>query len=300
MTTEDRRYTLLLQRHGIRERVPALWKSVPSLEGDLLEEWCRQSLRANFNSLYDTYIYHDTYIIREAGVALARNLGVDLPYNCGISYGEDYEILTPRPVHIIIETAEGDRDQLLNILDYMLAARLVSESEIEDLRAHLRDGHSAWQVKDDVSGLTLRVPPEEEEAYQDAIGPGDQASEYLINAWDAARRHNQPSAKEAYGDAVNAIEAVLAPIVIPDDPLPSLGKIIPALRDKPEKWDTRFRGTETVEALEGLLEELWRTNGSRHAGMPANTLEQAQDAVTIAVAVVALTRRGFLKRVDDS
>ena len=98
LNLSETRFQPLLERHGIRKtRVPPLWKSVPSLEGDLLEEWCRQSLSANFGSLYDTYIYYDAYVIRDAGIALNRSLHVDIPCSCGISYGEDYQILTPRP-----------------------------------------------------------------------------------------------------------------------------------------------------------------------------------------------------------
>ena len=76
--------------------------------------------------------------------------------------------------------------------------------------------------------------------------------------------------------------------------------MIAALRDKPEKWDTRFRGAPTVVALAAMLDEVWQTQVRHHKSeYLANTLEEAQDAVTIAVAVISLCRREFLQRVDD-
>ena len=304
MTTEDRHYTPLLERHGLRQgsRPREAWRSVPEEAGHFLREWCDEVLTANFDSLYRTEWEYDSLVLELEGFALAQSLDIELPLGCTINFYEDIAIgASPEPIEIILKTARDDHDVLLDIADYLLVSGLASTDAVASLRHLLAVSYSAWRVKDDASGLALRVSPEEEEAYRDAISPGDETSGYLAAAWDAAWRREQPSAKEAYDGAVNAIEAVLAPIVIPNESKPTLGKIIGELkaRHNQGKWDTRFRGTETVQALKGLLYELWQTNG-RHAGMPANTLEQAQDAVTIAVAVVALTRRGFLKRVDDS
>ena len=273
---------------------------MPNLEGELLEAWCFRSLQANFRALYDTHHEYNLYVIRDAGITLARNLGVDLPYSCGIDVGEGYQVLTPRPVHIVIRTAVDDRDQLLNIIDCLLASRILSESEIEELRSLLRHGRSAWQVSHDESALALRVPLEEEASFRQTVAGDYSASQHLTAAWDAAWRRDRPSPIEAFDGAVKAIESLLAPIAIPKHPTPTLGKVVKALQDKPEKWDTRFRGEETVTALAAMLDELWRTQVRHHkSDYLENTLEEAQDAVTIAVAVVGLCRRGFLERVED-
>ena len=303
MTTEDRRYTPLLQRHGLREtHVRELWTIPQGLEYIALSRWCRKVIGKNLGLLYDWDPDREAGSIQTPGIAIARALNIEMPTWWGLDvdrYGNVHALNSP--TDRIMSIADEDNGQVLDIIDYLLSANLADASHIDELRDHLRDGSSGWQVSHDSSGLVLRVSDEEEESYQHATSVKDSASQYLTSAWDAAWRRNQPSAKEAYGDAVNAIEAVLAPIVIPNESKPTLGKVIGELKAKHNQgtWDTRFRDVETVQALKGLLDELWQTNG-RHAGMPPNTLEQAQDAVTIAVAVVALTRRGFLERVDDS
>jgi hypothetical protein len=213
------------------------------------------------------------------------------------------------PIPFMYPLAESlckrDPDRLLDIVDWILhpenRQRMASEydrsqydiacNRLEDVL--FRSG-SAWQVDDPPNQLIKRIPKELDTEFQQATIQNDPISEHLRDAWDAAWRHDDPSEVEAYNSAVKALEASLAPIVIPKSSTATLGTIISALKSKPKKWDTRFRGEETVQALSGMLEELWKTN-SRHAGMPPNSLEEAQDAVTIAVAVVALVRRGFVK-----
>ncbi len=192
---------------------------------------------------------------------------------------------------------------LLNVADWLL---LTSESysyaplRIEHLEQMLDEGGSAWRVAPDGKSLIERTLDAEHAAVELAAQGDDQVAADIHTAWSAAWRREEPSAVEAYAAAVKAVEGVLAPIVAPDDPKPSLGKMIPALRGKPEKWDTRFRGVETVEALADMLDEVWRSQ-HRHGGgaeLP-NTLDEARDAVSIAVAVVGLCRRGFLERLDE-
>ncbi len=195
-------------------------------------------------------------------------------------------------------------DRLLDIVDWILhpqnrhgtaaeGAPGAFASACIDLEDILFRGGSAWQVAEPPNQLIKRVPEELVSDFQKATIINDPVSEHLKGAWNAAWRHDDPSAVEAYDGAVKAVEAVLVPIVIPNDPTATLGKVLNAMRDKPGKWDTRFRGEETVEALTAMLDELWKTHG-RHAGMATNSLEQAQDAVTIAVATAALVRRGFI------
>ena len=192
---------------------------------------------------------------------------------------------------------------LLNMADWLLQtdeSRDYEHPHIKRLEQMLDEGGSAWRVAPDGKSLIERTLEVESTAVKLAAQGDDQIAADINAAWNAAWRREEPSAAEAYAAAAKAIEGALAPIVTPDDPKPSLGKIIPALRDKPEKWDTRFRGVETVEALAAMLDEVWRSQ-HRHgggAGVP-NTLDEARDAVSIAVAVVGLCRRGFLEQLND-
>ena len=188
-------------------------------------------------------------------------------------------------------------DELVNLVDILLRFATRSDQEVSDVDDVLNDGGSAWMVARDRGGLVERVDEAELAQARMAMSAGDRTSEQLSSAWDAAWRI-KPSAKEAYSGAIEALESMLEPIVTPDDPKPTLGKMIVALGDKSEKWDTRFRGVETVEALTAMLNEVWVTQARHGAGLP-NTLDEARDAVSIAVTVVALCRRGFLERFEE-
>ena len=200
--------------------------------------------------------------------------------------------------------ASTDPDTLLDVADWLLADGFGraknNKAVMKDFERScawldwmLYEGSSAWEVGEPADHLTLRVPRELKREFAATVKSDDRIAEHLRDAWNAAWRRDDPSEVEAYNSAVKALEASLAPIVIPNNATATLGMVIAALRAKPEKWDTRFRGPETVQALTAMLDELWKTN-SRHAGMPPNDLDEAQDAVTIAVAVVALVRRGFI------
>ena len=284
------------------------WLHVPELVAGRLSDWCYAVLESNFFSLYREDQLIEQLFIQDGGIALAQSLGIELPPICWLDSNAtdpltgQYPVqeVKPDPLHVIMGATDGDNDMLLNIADYLLASDLATADDAARLRAFLLDSRSAWRVDDDAQALARRVPPQEEESYQQAVAAGDAAAQYLSDAWDAVWKRAEPSAQEAYLNAVSAIESILAPHVTPDDPRPSLGKMRAALRDKPEKWDTRFGGEKTVEVLASLLDELLAAQ-VRHGGPQhlANTLEEARDAVTIAVAVVGLVRRGFLQRVGE-
>ena len=223
-------------------------------------------------------------------------------------------ILRPRLLSLVLRMDEcsqsafgnattKDPSLLLDMVDGLLQLGEFNgrdDPEIVWLEQMLDAGGSAWRVAPDGKSLIQRTLDAEHAAVKLAAQGDDQIAADIHTAWSAAWRREEPSAVEAYAAAVKAVEGVLAPIVTPDDPKPSLGKMIPALRGKPEKWDTRFRSVETVEALADMLDEVWRSQ-HRHGGgaeLP-NTLDEARDAVSIAVAVVGLCRRGFLERLDE-
>ena len=309
MSSDRPRHIPLLERQGLRERqAREPWVHVPEFEEGLLREWCVDVLRPNMASLYREEQDIELLVIEQDGVELARSLHIDLPQLCQVDYFAtdpftgQYPVreAKPSPLDIIMDTARGDRDMLLNIADYLLASELASEADVAALRGFLRDSGSAWEVDEEGRELTRRAPPEQHEAYQAAIAPGDAASRHLQDAWRAAWSHHEPSARDAYDGAVKALESVLKPIVSPTNNRTTLGTIVRDLRKKPAKWDTRFGGEQTVETLVALLRELWSTQ-DRHGEEEyrTNTLEEAQDAVMIAIAVVGIVRRGFLFRVEE-
>ena len=309
MATEEPLYRPLLERSGMRAAQPREpWLHVPELVAGRLSDWCYAVLRSNFSSLYREDQLIEQLFIQDGGIALAQSLGIELPPICWLDSNAtdpltgQYPVreVKPDPLHVIMGATDGDNDMLLNIADYMLASDFASDRAAAELQEFLRNSRSAWRVDIENRELVRRVTDEEEDSYRRAADRGHAAAQDLRKGWRAAWKRAEPSATEAYACAVKAVESVLAEHVTPDDPRPSLGKMRAALRDKPEKWDTRFGGEKTVEVLASLLDELLAAQ-VRHGGPQhlANTLEEARDAVTIAVAVVGLVRRGFLQRVGE-
>ena len=209
-------------------------------------------------------------------------------------------VFSENPMRDLLDMVNKNNDMLLNIVHWIISETDLGWRDPHGLNQILLNGGSAWIADYEAKTLRRRLSREEEESLRTSLEPGDATATHLRDAWTAAWRRDDPSAVEAFDSAVKAIESILAPIVIPKHPTPTLGKIIAALRDKPDKWDTRFRGIETVEALTAMLDELWKTQVRHHkAEYLENTLEEAQDAVTLAVAVVSLCRRGFLERLSD-
>ena len=278
VSSENRPFTPLLARHGMDERDYSVRsKDVEPHLKDLLWDWCRSYV-----------VSWDPNVLNPRGARMCLVLR-----------------LTARSESALRSIISRKPNMLLNMADWLLQT---GESygygyeplQVEHLEQMLDAGGSGWRVAPDGKSLIERTLDAEHAAVELAAQGGDQVAADINMAWSAAWRREEPSAIEAYAAAVKAVEGVLAPIVTPDDPKPSLGKMIPALRDKPEKWDTRFRSVETVEALAGMLDEVWRSQ-HRHGGgaeLP-NTLDEARDAVSIAVAVVGLCRRSFLERLDE-
>ena len=275
MNSENQPYIPLRARHGMDPRdYTARTKDVEAHLCQPLWDWCHR------------YIVDHPY---EPNLS-SRRMCVALRL----------EASSPRALEVEIAK---DPDLLLDMIDWLLRFGDFSgcdDPRVAPLEQILDEGGSAWRVAPDGRGLIERTLDAEHAAVALAAQGDDQIAADINTAWNVAWRRQEPSALEAYAAAVNAIEGVLAPIVSPDNPRPTLGTIIYDLRQKPEKWDTRFRGVETVKALTDMLDEVWRSQ-HRHGGgrgLP-NTLDEARDAVYIAVAVVGLCRRGFLERLDQ-
>lgn len=171
---------------------------------------------------------------------------------------------------------------------------------------YLDDGGSAWQIDWEAGGLRRRVDQEMQVIYDNAVQVEDAISEYVREAWRKAWGF-QPDGDGAYRDAVDALEATFGSVVLPNSDDQTLGKIVSALTDKTSKWEVGLldhsvkatRGTpiDGVQQLAALLDWIWR--GSQRHGKPdeyvENTLTEARDAVILAVALIQLQRRDFLR-----
>lgn len=203
----------------------------------------------------------------------------------------------------VLARVKSDDTAFLNLLDAYVQLRFSGwEPELEALELMLVQGGSAWQVNLRTRGkarIERRVELTVQETLKLATSVEDNATSHLRSAWGYAFGRN-PEPGPAYQEAVAALEATFDAIVIPIDPGATLGKVIAAVKAKPEKWRTRL--TARADPVSGVLtvvarlDVIWKTqerHGSSKPGAPVScSLEEAQDAVVEAAALVQLVRQG--------
>ena len=170
----------------------------------------------------------------------------------------------------------------------------MSSHDIDALEQILHDGSSAWTVRIDKRGLQRRLSTGEQSEYLRAANVDDPATHHLNSAMGAAWGP-QENATEAYDEAVKALEAVLKPLVSPNNDSTRLGTIIRDLRAKPDKWKMALSSDATPEGvlvIADLLDLVWKYH-IRHAReeFVKHSIEEARDVISIAVMVIGLTRR---------
>lgn len=203
---------------------------------------------------------------------------------------------------------EGDETFALDVADFLLANISYAAPEYTGaadyaagLNELLRRGGSVWEV----------VPIDEEIGYQlarRAIGPvreaiaelaaSGRAHQHLVAAWNRLSGRN-PDTTGAYREAVRAVEAVAKPVILPNSHKATLGTMIAAMRDKPEKWEVTLGSVDDVRRM---MEQIWTNQLDRH-GTDDETVpltvspEQADVAVHWAIAVVRLFAGGHVRSV---
>lgn len=145
--------------------------------------------------------------------------------------------------------------------------------------------------------LVERVDPSTVASMESQVRSQTPAAEHLRDAWEAIQTR-EPDPSKAQIEAIKACEAALAPVVIPDDQLPTLGKIIAAIRAKPERWTTPLsHGKENpVLVFCSICEWNWTGQVGRHAdgvdATPRPDLETAKSIVNSALCIVATVGDG--------
>ena len=185
----------------------------------------------------------------------------------------------------------------LDLLDYCLG--IADHGLAEELQEILDRSGSAWKVGLDPEWrecLERRVDATVLAAADREKGQPSKAAEYLRTAWHHLYGRN-PNPSAAYRDAVRAVEAAARPVVTPKDDLATLGKMITALNDKPEKWETVIGDVGTVRKM---MRTIWKSQSDRHGtddpAKPRNVSKpEAESAVQMAVTLVHLFRTGAIR-----
>ena len=155
----------------------------------------------------------------------------------------------------------------LTAVDFHLA-RVTDSQDLEVLELILSEAASEWRVGqlDSNPALVKRIDETVQRAAEDLARQGTRPGRLLADAWrHAFSMQRDPSA--SYRCSVRSVEASAGPVLTPDDPRPSLGKMIAALRDGKDKWDFTFTVDSTVNPKDVLLQMmqlLWTNEYSRH------------------------------------
>lgn len=155
-----------------------------------------------------------------------------------------------RVVDRLFKHVRSTNDAYWDLIDYLLRNPLPTTSpsigmylspgtRALKLEETLSLGRSVWTVcrLDDVHCLERRVDATVEASASLAIDQGGTAGTHLENAWHLAYGR-APNPGESYRESVKAVEAAAIPIVLPNDTLATLGKILGEMRAHPTKWST--------------------------------------------------------------
>jgi len=171
-------------------------------------------------------------------------------------------------------------------------------------------GRPIFQV---VRTLQRRTSPEVAATVAHVIRHAPGGGRHLGEAW-ALAFGPKPDPVKAYSEAVKAVEDVAVPLVLPDDPTATLGKVIAALRSAPHKWRAVFpvgvpildRNNKTsllqgrseltsIEVITTWMALLWRNQTDRHAPAPPVGQAEAENAVRLAAILVDLLSNAIVR-----
>lgn len=269
------RFVPFSKRHNQaeRERYEALVSGVPEgLRGTLLSVVV-SAIRSEWNP----HRVADEHFHR-----LSRIFGMQFPD----SLSDAVRLLSERP------------GLLLDVVDYCLRyGEFHAWGHPEQLKAALLEARSVYTVgfnSDRYWELLERQPQELTDLMEQTMSSRDEASARLTEAWSKCFSRT-PDLDAACHAAVQAVEAAAKPVVIPNDPVATLGKIIKAMQAKPEKWVTAADNGVAVAIT--MATSVWE-DFQRHGG-DANptpmTQELAEMIVHTAVLLVHWFQSGHIK-----
>jgi len=235
--------------------------------------------------------YPNTRLLKK----IERELALDHPLNWSDEFGS-------RAVEDCLGRFHTDDDFALRLVDVLLRQE-AQRHEAESLQFILDAPGSRWEVKlarydEDENHLALRLAGPTPKALDHlAAGP---AHDHLEQAWkEATDVDGDPS--KAYREAVKAVEAAAKPLVTPNDPLATLGKISGELKAHPEQWEVTLR-RDSVEELARRVDVLRRSQHDRHGtDEPTEpmTRDEAVAGCYLATELVGHFISGSIIQVDD-
>ena len=268
---------------------------VPDFLWPYLRTWIGEAVENNENS---------SKIMLLLSLDLHMDIGNNIPLY-GL-YSENSYGLCMEPVSQFLDNLYSNENfeckktelLILDVIDWLLRNDCGSKDALEMILS--RAGHEL-RVSPEGDRLVERIDSVNWNSYGEVVRPADKASRLMQDAWALAFGRD-PNPLEAWSDAIKSIETLLKPIVSPDDSKATIGKMIAALRDKPEKWvcslPDRKYGTKdnkiTKRGIEILIDTLnvigYQPN--RHG----NETTDAVDDITIrSILFLSVTVLGWLR-----
>jgi len=204
-----------------------------------------------------------------------------------------------------------DDQEVLNMVEDVLRLGGPAQTNPSVLTRTLTQGHSAYAVNDDRTGLEMRLHPEVKEQAQAVVDAAEEGvATHLTAAWNAAYGRT-PDADKAYTRAIKAVEAALRPVISPTASGATLTRMINDMAAKPAKWSFAIAderpatarpapGADGVEVVLDLMRLLAYGEKERHGTegpVELHTAEEAQAAVMIAITLIQFVELGALVQV---
>ena len=186
----------------------------------------------------------------------------------------------------LLEVLAADRDLLLDSAD--VALKWADERDAALLETYFGEARSAYvvvEINDGEHEIQLRQSQEMVALIESEANEPGRAAEHLRKACSKCFGLH-PDLNEACFEAVKAIEVAGAPVVIPDELEPTLGKMCSAVRDKPDKWETDSGFEGSVQTVLGMMAMVWKGH-LRHGDEDA-PLEVSQEAAEMTVQTAVL------------
>lgn len=157
------------------------------------------------------------------------------------------------PLKDLLSRMSQNDEFALDVLDWMAHNWRYFASYPDDwtreLNQMLYQGGSVWEVTldDSTYRLSRRAVGPVVDVLEHTATDATRAHDHLATAWSKLTGRN-PDPSGAYREAVRAVEAVAKPVVLPDNNRATLGQMIAAVREKPEKWTVTLGSVDDVRA----------------------------------------------------
>lgn len=196
----------------------------------------------------------------------------------------------------ILAACERDQDVFLDVVDGTLAV-IGGGAVLADV---LTAGNSVWEIAPGGKALQRRVDETAARAFGSAVTPADAASAELQEAWTKVYGRT-PDPSDAWDHAIKAVESVLIPMVVGNNPKATLSHVLGEMKAQPSRrtfaLESSSTTTDGVGTLEAMLRLIW-PNPDRHGGGTGvsrqPSLEEAEAVVHLAVLVVQWVRSGVV------